>query len=56
MRIFGIFLMIVGGVLDIVLIAMTGTSSLESFKTVMIISSVAFFIGLLLTIFGSRKS
>lgn len=35
---------------------LNGVYNLESFKTVMIISSVAFFIGLLLTIFGGRKS
>lgn len=56
MRGFGIFLMIVSGGLDIVLIAMTGSSSFESFKTVILISSITFFVGFLLTMFGGKAT
>lgn len=55
MRGFGIFLMIVSGALDIVSMTMIGSSSFKSFQTVLIISSVAFFIGLLMAIFGRKK-
>ena len=56
MRGFGIFLMIVSGVFDIISIAMVGSSSFESFKTVILISSITFFVGLLLTIFGGKSA
>ena len=56
MRAFGIFLMIISGLLDIASIAMVGSSSFESFKVVIVISSIAFFIGLLLTVFGRKPS
>lgn len=48
-RIFGIILMVVAGILDIVSIAMVGVSGLSEFKGVLIGSSVTFGIGLLLT-------
>ena len=44
--------MIISGGFDIVSIAMVGNSSFESFQTIIIISSVTFFVGFLLTIFG----
>lgn len=46
---FGIALMIVSGILDIVSIAMVGSSGVEEFKYVLIASSVTFFVGLLIT-------
>ena len=52
MRAIGIFLMIISGALDIVSIAMIGNSSFKNFQTVLVISSSAFFVGLLMTIFG----
>ena len=46
---FGIALMIISGIIDIISIAMIGSSSVEGFSTILIISSVAFGLGLLLT-------
>lgn len=56
MKKIGIILMVIGGALDIVSIAMIGNSSFHSFQTIVVISSAAFFIGLLLAIFGRGTS
>lgn len=56
MRGFGILLMIVSGVFDIISIAMVGSSSFDSFKTVILISSITFFVGFLLTVFGGKPA
>lgn len=56
MRGFGILLMIVSGVFDIISIAMVGSSSFDSFKTVILISSITFFVGFLLTLFGGKPA
>ena len=46
---FGIALMIISGIIDIISIAMIGTSSVEGFSTILIIGSISFGLGLLLT-------
>lgn len=60
MRGFGVFLMIVSGGLDIFAFAMTNqvttTEKLNMFHTILVISSIAFFIGLLLTAFGKSSN
>ena len=48
-RIFGIALMIVGGLCDLICIALVGSGSLESFTFFTIAGTVCFFLGLVLT-------
>ena len=42
-------MMIISGIIDIISIAMIGTSSVEGFSTILIIGSISFGLGLLLT-------
>lgn len=57
MRAFGVLLMIISGGFDIVALFLIGPGhSYESFHTVIIISSVCFFIGLLMTMFGANPN
>ena len=48
-RAFGIALMIISGIADLAAIVMVGTSDVSTFSTVLVIGSVAFGLGLLLT-------
>lgn len=48
-RLVGIILMVISGIVDLISIAMVGTSDLGAFKAVLIIGGVTFVLGLFLT-------
>lgn len=48
-RAFGIALMIISGIFDVIGMVLIGTGTFEAFNAVTIISTVAFFIGLVMT-------
>lgn len=48
-RAFGIALMVISGIFDVIGMVLIGTGTFEAFNAVTIISTVAFFIGLVMT-------